>query len=143
MVGKPQIREIIDDDIEKIVSLWNAADVIRPWNNPVGDIEFARRNPHSTVLVLVHNDHIVATTMVGDDGHRGWVYYVVVDPNHQARGFGRTIMVAAEDWLRDRGVWKVNLLVRQDNPSGDGFYRHIGYQDSRCTCFKKILAKPN
>ena len=42
--------------------------------------------------------------MVGHDGHRGWVYYVAVDPDQQGKDFGRAIMAAAEDWLRGQGV---------------------------------------
>ena len=53
--------------------------------------------------------------MVGHDGHRGWVYYVAVDPDMQKKDFGRAIMAAAEDWLRGRGVEKIMLMVRPDN----------------------------
>ena len=49
---------------------------------------------------------IVATAMVGHDGHRGWVYYVAVDPDRRSRGYGRAIMNAAEDWLRAAGIAK-------------------------------------
>ncbi len=35
---------------------------------------------------------IVATAMVGHDGHRGWVYYVATDPEHRGKGHGRAIM---------------------------------------------------
>ena len=47
--------------------------------------------------------------MVGHDGHRGWVYYVAVDPDHRYKGYGRAIMNAAEDWLRQRGIQKLQL----------------------------------
>ena len=51
--------------------------------------------------------------MVGHDGHRGWVYYVAVDPVRRTQGHGRTIMNAAEDWLRRAGIAKLQLLVRR------------------------------
>ena len=56
--------------------------------------------PNSTVLVGRDGGAIVATAMVGHDGHRGWVYYVAVDPDRRGKGYGRVIMNAAEDWLR-------------------------------------------
>ena len=58
-----------------------------------------RAGTNSTVLIGRSGAAIVATAMVGHDGHRGWVYYVTVDPDHRAQGYGRAIMNAAEDWL--------------------------------------------
>ena len=53
--------------------------------------------------------------MVGHDGHRGWVYYVATDPKLRAKGYGRAIMNAAEDWLRAAGIAKLQLMVRREN----------------------------
>ena len=59
--------------------------------------------------------------MVGHDGHRGVLYYLAVDPEFQKRGFGKAAVAAAEAWLRARGVWKINLMVRSENESGRPF----------------------
>ena len=137
----PTIRELTDADIPAVKALWVAAGVARPWNDPDTDIAFARRNPHSTILVATLDGKIAATTMVGEDGHRGWVYYVATDPTYQGQGLGRAIMSAAEDWLIQRGVWKLQLLVREDNASAKNFYTRLGYEDTRTTCLRKILPK--
>lgn len=134
-----QIREIVDDDIAQVIALWNAAGVARPWNDPARDIAFARRDAHATVLVGAAAGEIVATAMVGEDGHRGWVYYVAIAPERQRGGLGRIIMQAAEDWLAGRGVWKVQLLVRADNAAAGSFYERLGYRDTRSVCLQKIL----
>jgi ribosomal protein S18 acetylase RimI-like enzyme len=34
---------------------------------------------------------------------------------------------AAEDWLRERGCPKVELMVRDDNPEVTDFYEALGY----------------
>lgn len=85
--------------------MWHAAGVALPWNDPGRDIAFARRDGHSTVLVGSQGNQIVASAMVGEDGHRGWVYYVAIDPRLQRGGLGRFMMEAAERWLIERGVW--------------------------------------
>jgi ribosomal protein S18 acetylase RimI-like enzyme len=139
MSNKPSIREIVDDDIAEVIVLWNAAGIARPWNDPARDIAFARRDDHSTVLVGVDDGKVVASAMVGEDGHRGWVYYVAIDPSRQRGGLGRLIMQAAEEWLVKRGVWKVQLLVRADNAKAKGFYEQLGYRDTQSICFQKIL----
>ncbi len=133
------IRAMRDTDQEQLIALWRAAGVARPWNDPEQDIAFARRGPHSTILVAADEDRILASAMVGEDGHRGWVHYVAVLPEYQNSGLGRAIMQAAEEWLAAHGVWKVQLLVRAGNERVLGFYARLGYHDTRTTCLQKIL----
>jgi ribosomal protein S18 acetylase RimI-like enzyme len=138
-MNKPAIREIRDQDIERVIEIWHASGVTRPWNDPRRDIAFARRDPHSTILVAALDESVVATVMVGHDGHRGWVYYVATDPAHQGNGLGRAMMTAAENWLLKHGVWKLNVLVRNDNTRVIGFYEHLGYRDAATVCLQRVL----
>ena len=142
MVSDVLIRDMWDEDERAVVALWHAAGVSRPWNDPARDLAFARRDGHSTVLVAEVAGRIAATAMVGEDGHRGWVYYVAADPAHKGSGLGRAIMGAAERWLAARGVWKVQLLVREDNAPVRQFYEHLGYRDTRSVCLQKIIERP-
>ncbi|MBW2469042.1 MAG: GNAT family acetyltransferase, partial [Deltaproteobacteria bacterium] len=70
---------------------------------------------------------IVATLMAGYDGHRGWIYYLAVNPDDQRRGVGRHMMEHAEAALKKRGCPKINLQVRTSNPAVISFYEHLGY----------------
>lgn len=135
-----QVREIRDADIQQIKALWASAGLTRPWNDPDVDIAFARKGPHSTILVAQLANRICASAMVGEDGHRGWVYYVAADPAWRGKGLGRCIMHEAERWLQRRGVWKVQLLVREDNTGVKDFYSHIGYRNTGSVCFQKELS---
>jgi len=133
------IADIADADVAAVIALWQACGLTRPWNDPAADIALARRGPHSTVLIGRDRDAIVATAMVGHDGHRGWVYYVAADPNRRAKGYGRAIMNAAEDWLRATGIAKLQLMVRRDNAKAGAFYQSIGYAEAQTIVFAKWL----
>ncbi|MBR0795640.1 GNAT family acetyltransferase [Bradyrhizobium jicamae] len=133
------IADITDADVPRVIALWQACGLTRPWNDPAADIALARRGAHSTVLIGRHEDAIVATAMVGHDGHRGWVYYVAVDPNSQGKGLGRTIMASVEAWLRRAGVPKLQLLVRRENAKASGFYQSLGYEESTSVMLAKWL----
>jgi ribosomal protein S18 acetylase RimI-like enzyme len=134
------VSPITDEDVERVVALWHKAGITRPWNDPHHDIAFARRGPHSTVLVGRDPAGLpMATAMVGEDGHRGWVYYVAAEPQARGQGLGRAIMRAAEAWLSARGVWKVQLMVRADNDAVHGFYDALGYQRIDVACFQKQI----
>jgi ribosomal protein S18 acetylase RimI-like enzyme len=133
------ISAIEDRDIPEVIVLWQRCGSTRPWNNPEADIALARKGANATILLGRDNRVLVASVLVGQDGHRGWVYYVTVDPDHRFKGFGRMIMSAAEDWLRARGIEKMQLMVRGDNTQVHAFYQSIGYFEQERVVFAKWL----
>jgi len=133
------IAPIGDADVAAVVALWQRCGLTRPWNEPSSDIAFARRGPNSAVLVGRHDGALVATVMVGHDGHRGWFYYLGVDPALQGRGFGRAMTQAAEAWLAERGIAKAQLMVRADNDGVRAFYQALGYGEQERIIFAKWL----
>jgi ribosomal protein S18 acetylase RimI-like enzyme len=138
-VSSLAISPITDTDVETVIALWQRCGLTRPWNDAAGDIAFARRGANATILIGRNEGKIAATAMVGHDGHRGWVYYVAVDPDIQGRDFGRTIMAASEDWLRGQGVAKVMLMVRPDNTKVRTFYDKLGYDVQERVIYAKWL----
>jgi len=48
-------------------------------------------------------------------------------------------MVAAENWLREHGAVKVQLMVRSTNEAVLGFYEHLGYEDANVQVRSKRL----
>ncbi|MEM9505781.1 MAG: GNAT family acetyltransferase [Cyanobacteria bacterium P01_E01_bin.43] len=134
-----QFRTAKITDKSDVIKLWRECGLTRPWNAPEEDFDFALNGPASSVLVLETTDRIVGSALVGNDGHRGTVYYVSIAPDYQNQGLGKTLMDAAEDWLRERGVWKVNLLVRRDNRAAVSFYEKQGYGDQDCIALGKRL----
>jgi ribosomal protein S18 acetylase RimI-like enzyme len=133
------IRPIEDADVNDVVALWQRCGNARPWNDPAADIALARKESNSTVLLGRHDGSIAASVLVGHDGHRGWVYYVASDPDHRFKGFGRAMMTAAEDWLRARGIEKIQLMVRPDNSKVQAFYESLGYFEQKRIFYAKWL----
>ncbi|QUS38442.1 GNAT family acetyltransferase [Tardiphaga alba] len=134
-----KVTPLVDADIPAVVDLWQRCNLARPWNDSAADIALARRDENSDVLVGRDGDAIVASVLVGHDGHRGWVYYVAVDPDHQGKDLGRGIMQAAEGWLRAKGIEKLMLLVRSDNTKVQKFYEQLGYAEQDRVIYAKWL----
>lgn len=122
-----RIQPIDPNQFEDVVELWERAGLTRPWNDPRLDLRRAVDGPSSAVLVGMDGEALVAAVMVGHDGHRGWVYYLAVGPDARGEGRGRAMMAAAEAWLRQRGVPKLNLMVRGSNAAVLSFYRAFGF----------------
>ena len=116
-------------DADEVVDLWHRTGLTRPWNDPHADFARAVAGPASAVLGLRDGSGaLVGAAMVGEDGHRGWVYYLAVSPAAGRTGLGRQLMGACERWLVARGVPKIQFMVRSDNAAVLGFYEHLGYQ---------------
>ena len=136
-----QIRPALPADRDAVIEIWEAAGLTRPWNDPVADFDRALAGVTSTVLVGVDDAMVIATAMVGEDGHRGWVYYLAVREDARGRGLGRAMMAAAEAWLRDRGAVKVQLMVRESNAAVIGFYEALGYEDADVRVLGRRIAR--
>src|SRR5882757_8411025 len=133
------IAAIEDADIATVIALWQRCGLTRPWNDPAADIALARKGANAAVLVGRDNCGIVASVLVGHDGHRGWVYYLAVDPDHRHKGYGGVMMAAAEDWLRQRGIEKLQLMVRPGNKQVQAFYDALGYDEQERVVYAKWL----
>ena len=48
-------------------------------------------------------------------------------------------MAAAEDWLRTRGIEKLQLLVRADNTRVQAFYETLDYNQQERVVYAKWL----
>lgn len=125
-MGDSEYRIAGEADRDAIMALWQACDLTRPWNDPATDFRKAIENAASDILLLSEADTLIASVMTGYDGHRGWVYYLAVHPGHRRKGLGRRMMAAAEDWLRERGAPKIQLMVRGDNADAIAFYKTLG-----------------
>jgi len=121
------IRSATSDDAQTVIALWKRCGLTRPWNDPQADYSRALEGPSSAVLTGEEAGALIATIMVGFDGHRGWLYYLGVEPECQGRGLGRAMIDAACDWLRERSCPKVELMVREGNPAA-GLYEHLGWE---------------
>jgi ribosomal protein S18 acetylase RimI-like enzyme len=133
------IAPIGDADVANVIALWQACGLTRPWNDPAADIALARKGANASVLAGRGGGSLVATVLVGHDGHRGWLYYLAVDPDHRNKGYGRVMMDAAESWLRERGIEKLQLMVRPDNKGVKNFYQSLGYSEQERVIYAKWL----
>ena len=143
-----EIRPIGDADLPAVEALWRACGLVVSYNPPAHDIAFCRASPNSELFVAVStggdgDGAVVASIMTGHDGHRGWLYYVAVDPSMRGKNLGRDMVAHAEEWLRSLGVRKINLMIRETNLKVREFYEHIGYSvEPRTAMARWIVDKP-
>ena len=135
-----ELRPYNAADEEAVVELWQRCALTRAWNDPRKDIARKLTTQPELFLVGELEGRLIATVMAGYDGHRGWVNYLAVAPEHRLKGYGRLLMRQVEEALTARGCPKLNLQVRTGNSEALEFYRKIGYsQDETVSLGKRLI----
>lgn len=114
---------------DAVVDLWRKCNLVVPQNDPVEDIQRKLVFQPDLFFVALLDGKVIGSIMVGYEGHRGWMNYLAVLPEHQRRGYGRKLVEKAVDELKRLGCLKVNLQVRRSNVSVVEFYKHLGFKD--------------
>ncbi|MEU4832589.1 GNAT family N-acetyltransferase [Streptosporangium sp. NPDC023615] len=112
--GTPAVREAVTGDAAEAAALAEiaraalvhdaaeAADLVARLADPPADRSW-------TALVTRDLDGVVFASVSGRDPRVGHVDLLAVHPAAQGAGLGRALLVAAEEWLRDRGAVEVRL----------------------------------
>ena len=136
-----RIRQFVQTDSPQVIQLWKDCDLTRPWNDPEKDI--ARKASYQPELFLVGEveGKVMASAMVGYDGHRVSIFYLAVGPQFQKMGFGTVLMQEAERLLISLGCPKLNIVVRSSNAKVLAFYSTLGYPvDEVVSVGKRLIA---
>lgn len=122
------VRKFESRDAEQVMRLWqDALPSSQPWNEPGQVICRKKQRRDDLFFVGERGKRILATVMAGYDGIRGWIYALAVAPDCRRQGFGQRMLQEAEQTLQALGCPKINLQVRNADPSLVAFYEHCGF----------------
>lgn len=124
-----EIREFLHSDYETALTLWNRcegiglseADELRPL------LRFLERNPGMSFVALDGNE-LVGTVLCGNDGRRGYLYHLAVDPRYRHQGLGRRLSEKSLEALKAAGIQKSHIMVYGTNENGLKFWSEGGWK---------------
>jgi len=134
-----QVRAFEESDTESVVDLWQQCGLIVPWNDPIKDIQRKTLVGRELFLIGSVREHTVASIMGGYEGHRGWINYLAVHPEHQRQGYGKQMVNTLETQLLALGCPKINLQIRHGNHAVQAFYESLGFADDKAMSMGKRL----
>ena len=124
-----EVRAYLESDETAVVALWRQVfSDVSGRNDPEKDIKRKLDVQRELFLVATSGSELVGTAMAGYDGHRGWVHYLAVHPDHRRQGIGTALMRSVEERLTRMGCPKLNLQVRATNQVVLPFYERLGYR---------------
>ena len=115
-MNKYNITIFEDKHRTQVIDLWEKCNLIKSWNDPNKDIDRKLKVNDNLFLIVEFNKVIIGSAMIGYDGHRGSLYYLAVDPEHQRKGVGKMLMKEIEKRL---------IEIKQCNKCGklkDSYY---------------------
>jgi len=131
MASPIQIREFkFPADYQQVFDLWTSIEKgvhVGRSDSPIEIKKKVSRDP-DLFLVAESRNKIIGSVIGGYDGRRGLIYHLAVSASFRGQGIGSLLMDEVESRLRIKGCLKCYLLVTNDNPEVENYYRHRGWQ---------------
>ena len=122
-----EIRSFWLKDEAPLIKLWERCELVVAWNDPSKDISRKFQLDPEGFLLGWHDNSLIASVMVGYEGHQWWINYLAVDPEFRRKELGRTMMKSAETYLEKFECPKINLQIQAKNHQVIEFYKSIGF----------------
>ena len=83
------------------------------------------------IFVVEEDEKVVGyvTTRLDQYTKMGWIPNIAVSPKYQRRGFGKLLMEAAFEYLREQGMEYVKIETLEQNEIAKKFYPKVGFQE--------------
>jgi ribosomal protein S18 acetylase RimI-like enzyme len=135
-----EIRTYTASDQDNVIDFWRSVFPDAPaHNDPALDIHRKLTVQPELFLIALCGEDLVGTCMGGYDGHRGWVYYLAVQPEFRRQGIASQLMRELEARLLKLGCPKLNLQVRDSALEAALLYESLGYSNEQRTSMGKVL----
>ena len=129
----PRIRIAALTDIPQLVAIINAAFAVGTFfdGTRTDDARLAAIMKKGTILAAEDGaGRLIASVYSELRGTRGYLGMLAVDPAHQGRGLGRSMMEAGEEQFRQQGCEAVDITVLNLRTELPPIYRKLGYVET-------------
>jgi ribosomal protein S18 acetylase RimI-like enzyme len=129
MSNKVDTREFRISDYDDALQLWHRVEglEIAEGDDKEDIAQFLVRNSGLS-RVAVDGSAIVGVALCANDGRRGHIYHLAVDPAYQGSGLGKRLLNECLNGLRKTGVKRVIIMVADDNQRGTKFWERSGWE---------------
>lgn len=123
------IRKAGPEDYEGIVSLWTRAGL---HNQPSGrdsrtNLEREMTDPDIDFLVAFSGNRMIGTVIGTNDGRKGWVNRLAVDPDHRGKGVAIALVEMVEACFKVRALKIYCCLINAQNEPSQSLFDKVGY----------------
>ncbi len=123
------IRPMEQTDIPAALRVWQeTSGRSRPVDTHDGLARYIAHNP-GLCQVAEQNGQLLGVLVGGHDGRRGFLHHVGVLAPLRRHGVGRALVDCYMAALREQGILRLHLLLRQSNAVGMRFWKAYGCRE--------------
>lgn len=120
-----QVSPITESDFESLFAIEQAAHVI-PWSRGTF---LNNQGERYLNLKLVHQQRPVAFAICHTVLDEATLFNLAVDPHFQGQGFGKYLLNALMNQLKEQGIITLWLEVRASNTAAYKLYQQLGFNE--------------
>jgi N-acetylglutamate synthase len=122
-------QEMTLKDYDEVYSLWLSTPGLglTKSDSREGIELFLKKNPGLS-FVARDGDKLVGAALCGNDGRRGYLHHMAVDPHYRRQGIGKSLVDCCMEKLRLAKITKCHLFVYIDNEIGQSFWQKTGWK---------------
>ena len=87
---------------------------------------YNQRNPTSC-FIAIEDNIVVGAVIAGNDGRRGYIYHLAVNPRYRNKGIGTALVNDVMKALENLGINKVALVAFKRNEAANTFWEKQGF----------------
>ncbi len=124
-----EVRKARMEDYCGIIALWTRSGLsYRPAGRDSREnLEREMEDPEVDILVALDGDRIIGSVIGTNDGRKGWVNRLAVDPDHRSRGVAKELVERVEECFRSRHLNVFCCLINAENEPSQSLFERIGY----------------
>lgn len=124
-----EIRELTLRDYEELLALWERAGLSHRPQGRDSRAAIAEQLERASDLFLgaFNEGRLVGAVVGSEDGRKGWINRLAVDPAYRRRGIAKRLISEAEGRLRARGRRIIAALIEDWNEPSLELFQECGY----------------
>ena len=124
-----RLRDFRTEDYDALIELWKKAELgYKPKGRDRREkIADELERGIARFILAEFDGELISSIIATQDGRKGWINRVAVDPQYRGYGLAQLLVTEAEKILHEQGLDILTCLVEAENVASQKLFEKMGY----------------